>query len=88
MTIDITPVIKIIVQMTPWIIIGVTYGILLGNLRFEMHEKIQRVTEMFFNIEKINAQMNGLFFERMDKVMMLDRFEIVDMRSKNDRSNS
>lgn len=88
MTIDITPVVKIIVQMTPWIIIGVTYGILLGNLRFEMYEKIQRVTEMFFNIEKMNAQMNGLFFERMDKVMMLDRFEIVDMRSKNDRSNS
>lgn len=88
MTIDITPVIKIIVQMTPWIIIGVTYGILLGNLRFEMYEKIQRVTEMFFNIEKMNAQMNGLFFERMDKVMMLDRFEIVDMRSKNDRSSS
>ena len=82
MEINVTNIIKIIADLAPWMIIGVTYGILLGNMRSEFFDRIHRVEMASFDRMAQNLKMYGAVAERFQHCMMNDRFELVDVRKE------
>ena len=82
MEVNITIIIKMIAQLAPWIIIGIAYGIMLGNLRSEFLDHIHRLEMGSLDRMAENLKMYGAVAERFRYCMMTDRFELVDVRKE------
>ena len=80
MEINVTNIIKIIADLAPWMILGVTYGLLLGNMRSEFFNRIHRLEMDSFDRMAQNLKMYGAVAERFQYCMMSDRFELVDVK--------
>ena len=82
------PIGDIILRTVPFIAVGGMFGWMLGSSRAELVDRIHRVEMASFDRDNASLKMFEAVSERFQYCMTVDRFELVDVRKKeNDRTS-
>ena len=82
------PIGDIILKTVPFIVVGGTFGWMLGSSRAELFDQIHRVDMASLDRDNASLKMFEAVSERLRYCMTIDRFELVDVRKEeNDRTS-
>ena len=82
------PIGDIILRTAPFIVVGVTFGWMLGSFKAEFFDRIHRLEMASFDRDDVSLKMSEVLAERLQYCMTIDRFELVDVRKEeNDRTS-
>lgn len=86
--IPIKDIAELVLHTLPYLVIGATFGWVIGSLRSEFFDRIFNLEKRIFEKMTSDLKLFHTITTAMDHAMMDNRFEFVDMRKEeNDNDN-